>query len=178
MKKCYLCQKLLPTASYYANRSKKDGMATECKSCNKVKNSKRYYKYREKYLLEMKENYQKRKHLVSKANKNRRKSDPDYFKNNKLRSEFGIGLIEYRALSQTQKYRCAICGSKETVIDKRTGQPRSLAVDHCHKTDKVRGLLCMGCNQGIGNMKESVEILSSASKYLLRHKKEGDCLKL
>jgi hypothetical protein len=41
-----------------------------------------------------------------------------------------------------------------------------LGVDHCHQTGKVRGLLCRDCNLSIGHMKDSVERLKAAIKYL------------
>ena len=41
-----------------------------------------------------------------------------------------------------------------------------LAVDHCHKTGKIRGLLCGGCNTSIGSFEDNPELLKNAIKYL------------
>src|SRR5690242_3768832 len=51
---------------------------------------------------------------------------------------YGITLDDYKSLEIQQKYSCKICLKK----------PTKLYVDHCHKTGKVRGLLCINCNTG------------------------------
>lgn len=54
---------------------------------------------------------------------------------------------------------CAICKRPETIN-------KSLAVDHCHLTNTIRGLLCTNCNIALGKMGDSIEILKSAIAYL------------
>jgi len=76
-----------------------------------------------------------------------------------LKHTYGITLEEYDAILKTQKGGCAICKVKEKI----------LCVDHCHKTGKVRGLLCHLCNRSIGMMKDDVRILESAIVYLKSH---------
>jgi len=51
-------------------------------------------------------------------------------------------------MAKQQRNVCAICGKPETA--ERNGKPRSLAVDHCHDTEKVRGLLCGSYSPMIG----------------------------
>jgi hypothetical protein len=43
---------------------------------------------------------------------------------------------------------------------------RTLAVDHCHESGKIRGLLCLTCNVGLGMFKEDVDIMKNAIEYL------------
>lgn len=81
-----------------------------------------------------------------------------------LKYQFGISLADYSQMIKDQENRCAICGQPET--HKRNGRIKALAVDHDHKTGKVRGLLCFDCNTGIGKLKDSVELLQSAIRYL------------
>lgn len=61
-----------------------------------------------------------------------------------LKTKFGITPEEYDAMLHKQRGKCAICRQPEKVVGK------SLAVDHDHKTGKVRGLLCGSCNQLLG----------------------------
>lgn len=86
----------------------------------------------------------------------------------KLRQLFGITLADYEAMMVAQACVCAICGKPETRIDNRTKQPSRLAVDHCHSTGKVRGLLCSACNKGIGHLKDDPALLRKSAEYLER----------
>lgn len=72
--------------------------------------------------------------------------------------KYGISLEEYKCLVQTQNNKCAICSS--------TQEKTRLAIDHCHKTLKVRGLLCDLCNRGLGFFRDSADRLSKAIEYL------------
>jgi hypothetical protein len=94
---------------------------------------------------------------------------PDRCKNTKLKQEFGITVEEYYQMLAQQNNRCAICRKEETAIDNWKKTIRNLAVDHCHNTNKIRGLLCTKCNTGIGLFNESSELLQLAIDYLSRH---------
>ena len=74
-----------------------------------------------------------------------------------LKRNFGITEEQYDEMVKSQNGVCAIC--------KRVGA-RRLAVDHCHTTNNVRGLLCHKCNRGIGNFNDSTELLRNAISYL------------
>jgi len=87
------------------------------------------------------------------------KNNPNSCRNIQLRNKFGITLDVYNKILEGQNGVCAIC--KDECL---TG--RQLAVDHDHKTGKVRGLLCMECNIGLGKFKDSSELLSKAISYL------------
>jgi len=98
-----------------------------------------------------------------------RKNNPEKIKNTELKSRFGIELDDYYDMLEKQNYHCAICDSVETAINKRTKMAFDLAVDHSHKTGKVRGLLCKNCNNMIGYAKDSIDILTKAVNYLKQH---------
>lgn len=72
--------------------------------------------------------------------------------------KYGLTLEEYDDLLCKQEGLCAIC--RQTCV---TG--RKLAVDHDHKTGKIRGLLCAWCNQRLGLL-ENVEWVAKANSYL------------
>ncbi len=76
-----------------------------------------------------------------------------------LKKKFGLSKEQYTELLEKQNHVCAICGKECT---------KALAVDHCHTTGKIRGLLCNNCNRGIGHLKDSVENLTNAITYLTR----------
>lgn len=75
----------------------------------------------------------------------------------------------YADLFEAQGGVCAICGSPETTVDRRTGKIRKLSVDHCHETGSIRGLLCMKCNTMLGAVQDNTDVLESAITYLRRH---------
>src|SRR5580765_3052905 len=64
---------------------------------------------------------------------------------------------QYEDLFQRQKGRCALC--------RRKPKNNRLAVDHCHRTDRVRGLLCISCNRVVGFM-DDPKWLARALRYL------------
>lgn len=82
-----------------------------------------------------------------------------------LKRSYGIGIEQYDAMLSIQNEACAICRKPEHVFDKN-GKLRKLAVDHCHTTGLVRGLLCTNCNKALGHFKDDVNLLNSAIKYL------------
>lgn len=82
-----------------------------------------------------------------------------------LRSKYDITLNEYEELLAKQNGVCKLCGLVEKAIDKYWKSVKRLAVDHCHETGKIRGLLCSSCNIGIGNLKHNPELLRKAALY-------------
>jgi len=72
-------------------------------------------------------------------------------------------------MHKKQNGLCLICGNAETSRNPKTGEPRSLAVDHDHETGKIRGLLCTFCNTALGKFHDDVEILKKAIDYLISH---------
>ena len=84
----------------------------------------------------------------------------------KLKRNFGLTLEQYEAMVRAQDGRCAICGTGEP--GGRGARTGSFAVDHDHGTGRIRGLLCNGCNTGLGLFKDSPSVLRSAIDYLRR----------
>ena len=84
-------------------------------------------------------------------------------KNGNLKYSYGISLKEYSDLEKKQNGRCAICGQLEI---EKSSRNKYLAVDHCHVTNKIRGLLCTTCNRALGLFGDTTELLKKAIKYL------------
>jgi hypothetical protein len=78
--------------------------------------------------------------------------------------KLGVCNVLYAEMLVEQRGCCAICSSKLN-----TSRYTKLAVDHCHKTGRVRSLLCTNCNTALGLMKDSPERLRAAAAYLEAH---------
>lgn len=71
-----------------------------------------------------------------------------------------ITQAEKQSMLKAQDFKCAICQIHQNKLK------INLAVDHCHKTGKIRGLLCSDCNLGLGKFEDNPETIASAIKYL------------
>ena len=78
-----------------------------------------------------------------------------------LKRKFGIGSKEYAEMLEQQDGVCAIC-------KKADSYNRRFSVDHNHATNKIRGLLCGNCNQGIGFFYDDPALLEAAAEYVRR----------
>jgi len=101
---------------------------------------------------------------VQATNKRNNKRNAGIRRDHALRSNYGITIEDYERMFEEQKGACAICGSVEVRRNGRT----NFCVDHCHKTGKVRGLLCNECNVGLGRLGDDAESLRRALAYLER----------
>ena len=79
-------------------------------------------------------------------------------------SRYGITLPQYMTILVRQDCVCAICGKPER--SKLNGKTKRLSVDHCHKTGKVRGLLCTRCNTAIGLLDDDPQRVKAVIDYL------------
>ena len=105
----------------------------------------------------------KRREAVAKY----RAKNPDRDVNKTLLNKYGITLEQYEELFKKQGGVCALCKKPETVRrNKKTDGGERLAVDHCHDTGLVRGLLCFKCNTAIGALGDTQEAALKAMKYL------------
>jgi len=77
-----------------------------------------------------------------------------------LERRYGLEPGDYEILLRMGNEVCWICGQPESVPN------RSLAIDHCHETGFVRGLLCTRCNQVLGRVRDNPDLLRRAAKYL------------
>lgn len=102
---------------------------------------------------------------VKYAKENKDKIKPK-LKGYALKRRYKLSETDYLNLLEKQNNLCAICGCLETALDKNLNLPKALAVDHCHTTGKIRGLLCSKCNIGLGNFQDNISYLEKAIKYL------------
>jgi hypothetical protein len=98
------------------------------------------------------------------------KENPERFFFNQIKAKYGISKEDYLNLVERQDNKCAICGNAETASNHwKENQTRRLAIDHCHKTGLIRGLLCYRCNTTLGKVEDNPELLRNMAAYL-----EGD----
>jgi len=159
---CSRCKQSKPKDEFYNNRAQgARGKTHYCKTCQSAYSAEYYQKTkatkRKAYLEDNKE-------IV----KHRRRS-------HYLRSTFGITVEQYDEMHETQNGLCLVCGEPETAVDNRNqNKIRRLAVDHCHTTGKVRGLLCQRCNMGIGYFRDNPVLLRAAADYAESHAPPGE----
>jgi hypothetical protein len=135
---CRDCGQTKPSA--FATH-KRRGLQNQCKECRAAYNREHYQKNKERY----KESARLRRLRVD-------------VRDDKLKQMYGISGVDYEIMLKKQGGVCAIC--------KRSPNKKRLAVDHCHKTNMVRGLLCLICNVAVGLLKDDPALLESALEYL------------
>ena len=84
----------------------------------------------------------------------------------KLKQKYNISLEEYDELLLIQEHCCKICGEHQKDLK------YTLHIDHCHKTNIIRGLLCDKCNHGLGLFNDNISLLQNAIEYLKLNKNE------
>jgi hypothetical protein len=78
--------------------------------------------------------------------------------------KYGLTPDAYTAMLAGQSGRCAIC---RCMLDLKAGRGVGAAcIDHCHKTGRVRGVLCTNCNHGVGKFRDDPALLLAAVEYL------------
>lgn len=133
-----MCKKTKPVARFHKSTLTKSGYSSYCSPCK----------------------YEANKRSNEKRLTDNRVKFLNQRKNWHLKQMYGISLDEYNRLLEIQNGVCAICF--------KSANARMLAVDHCHKSKKVRGLLCEKCNRGIGMFHDNPQTIISAAKYLER----------
>ena len=99
--------------------------------------------------------------MIKQKSLNSRERTSKRHKRSELMKAFGINADQYEAMLKEQNNVCAIC-YKPDICN------RDLAVDHCHNTKKVRGLLCTNCNMALGKFQDDLQIIQKAVEYLTR----------
>jgi len=161
-KQCTKCGEVKPLDAFYASPGMRDGHRNDCIDCNKAAKRERHVRnaeqYREKARLWAAENPERR--AAYQADYRKRPERKRAMRDLYYRRTYGLGADDVDRLLEQQGRRCGICGEPT--------RPRlaSMHLDHDHATGKVRGLLCLDCNQGLGKFRERPELLLRAVIYL------------
>jgi hypothetical protein len=160
VKICSQC-KIQKEKSFFCKKTKSgDGLASNCKDCQKI--------YASKYYKENKQTSDERSKLWRQQNveKSRAISKKAYHKDtNKQRARqlnkyYGLTTDQYNQMLLSQNDCCAICNQHRKTLTK------FLCVDHDHKSGLIRGLLCSTCNKALGLLKDDPSNLFKAYQYL------------
>jgi hypothetical protein len=148
MKTCTKCELIKNESEFYEDASKKSGLKSWCKSCEKQARNAHNKTPKGKASIAAYAKTPERKAVQ---------------RNGHLKRKYGITPEQYEALLAAQEGKCKIC---ET--DKPGGQG-GWHVDHDHDTGQIRGLLCQACNRGIGFLKDNPVLCYAAGDYLNRN---------
>ncbi len=142
MRTCNKCGETKPLTEYYKQSKSTAKYKGHCKSCDQARNA------------------EWRRNNPDKVRASWRKASKKLYTPEQRRhqtlSRYGLTVEEYELMYDTQNGVCSICH--------RPDDP--LVVDHCHKTSKVRGLLCNKCNRGLGHFFDDSVLLGRAITYL------------
>jgi hypothetical protein len=130
---------------------------------SKVDSNKRYYENNKEDLLK------KKRAKYATRDKKEKKIDKEASHQQLIKRLYNMTPEQYKQMAIEQDNKCAICKKPENVKDHRTGKVRYLAVDHDHKTNKIRQLLCRRCNAGMGIFEDDTELLQTVVQYLQKH---------
>ena len=148
-KRCSKCNEDKPLECFHTKGSYVDGepiYRSWCIECSKKDNLRRY-KTKYKGLTHQKAGYRYT-----------------------LKTRYGMSENEFQEMYSAQNGRCKVCETElGNVFDEVNGIRCN--VDHCHSSGAVRGILCQGCNTGLGQFKDSIEVLEKAIRYL----KDAEC---
>jgi len=155
LKYCPRCRETKRTDSFYSDshstaRAKLHGW---CKACH----SERGKTYREKHREKIR-TWMRRYHAMN----------PALWKHAVLKNKYGISLDEFKQMVQRQKGRCAICKIRHRDMPKGKSRHTKFHVDHCHKTGRIRALLCFHCNRRL-DVLATPKILRNSALYLEFH---------
>jgi hypothetical protein len=122
-----------------------------------------YLKHKDKEKAAREIYYSKNKKEILERQQKYNKENPIKRKNAMLKYEYGITLDDYNKMFNEQEGKCAICQRHQNELT------RTLCVDHDHKTNKVRALLCVTCNTDVSVVENRLEEMT---KYINKHRKD------
>jgi hypothetical protein len=149
MKTCTGCKETKPLSEYQHDPRYADRLKPRCRPCLNRYQKEYVARNRDKVLAQKRANRWRPENLEKDRARQREAA---------LKRMYGITAEERDALLEAQGGVCAICGALDEF--------RAMNVDHDHETGLVRGILCAGCNLGLGNFKDSLDKLKAAVAYL------------
>ncbi len=156
-KVCSVCGHLKPIEDFYKATGTRDGRRGDCKSCNLARKASWYQRNREREIARVRDWQAANPDRVRATRKKRNVERRADIREATLLRKYGITQAEYEAILARQSGGCAICGDA----------PQRGDVFHVdHLDDTVRGILCVRCNNALGQLKERVDLAERAADYI------------
>ena len=160
-KRCTKCGLEKPLSEFYAMRGMRDGHRNDCIECTKAAKRERQARnpqpYRDRAKQWARENPKRR--AAYQAEYRNRPERKRAMRDAYYRRTYGISADEVDEMLDAQHGRCAICRDKPERL-------ASMHIDHDHEQGHLRGLLCLSCNQGLGQFRDDPTLLLRAIVYL------------
>jgi Recombination endonuclease VII len=166
-KVCTACEERKAASEFYRVRTSADGLCSHCKTCYNAAQRRRHHMKRP-IRLERKREYRQanRKRIAESGRRYLEQNRSQIYARRRARKR-ATTVQTIEAMLQAQDGKCAICALVFDVgSTARKGVARRPHIDHDHSTDEVRGLLCHGCNVGLGWFRDSPAALIAAAEYL------------
>jgi hypothetical protein len=169
---CRACERdTLTREDFYNDKHKKHGLSNLCKLCESLRTRQPKHNHYLKSEIHKRSLARKSKRAYYLRNREEilaksatyKRNNPGRLRGYLLKQKYKLTSEEKQEMIELQKGCCEICG---------TYQGEKLAVDHCHRTGKVRALLCNHCNSGLGFFNDDIELLAIARAYLYYYNQE------
>ena len=160
-KRCRICGETRPLEDFHRASGMRDGHRGECRLCYREIARARYRQDPAKSIAAVKRWQQENAERLN-AYRRARRELPEVKRQSRdgyYRRTYGISADEVDEMLESQNGRCAICGEKPERL-------ASMHVDHDHERGHLRGLLCLSCNQGLGQFRDDPAMLLRAIVYL------------
>jgi len=176
MKICKTCKKEYPHTEFRFH----EYLRNDCRLCENKQTKlsrqrlwKKHPEKHERYLKKQKEyrlknvedkkikdriRYQQNKEKISKERKEFYHKFPELVRKRRMMTTYKITAEKYDELNAIKNCQC--CGRNEKDFVK------GLAIDHCHKSGQVRGVLCPNCNTAIGLLNDDLTVIKKVISYL------------
>ena len=163
---CSKCHQRKPVSNFHHDKTRRDNLTCHCKFC--INQYSRHYRKTEKgkatgkrYAQSKKGKAAQKRYAQSEKGKITTRHFEQSEKNKRtkrkfsLKHNYNITIDDYDKIFKEQKGKCLICGKHQSKLSHR------LHVDHDHKTNQIRGLLCFICNTKLGWFEDHQDIISN-----------------
>lgn len=141
-KACSRCKRVLPASEFYPHRRMASGLQSHCRKCARAW-------------------HHERPDYVRAKNASYKSANPTYGTDRQRIVKYGVSPGSFKEMVAAQGGKC--CGCQRGLNSLKA------CVDHCHATNRVRGILCDDCNRTLGAVRDEPDTLRRLASYLEAH---------